>query len=174
MSAAIEARVAKPSNRLAPARAGASAEISLTAAQKRLIRESFLKLEPALDLVGQLFFLKLFRLDPALRGRFAGDPKTQSRKFMAAVKLTIISLKHEDGLAPTLKLLGVRQRQLGIKLRDYRTMAKSLMWTLERSLERSFTRETKDAWTTLLTQITHILSGSDAALLRSVGGSARV
>jgi hemoglobin-like flavoprotein len=174
MSVATQARAAKPSNRLAPARAGASAEISLTAAQKRLIRESFLKLEPALDLVGQLFFLKLFRLDPALRGRFAGDPKTQSRKFMAAVKLTIISLKHEDGLAPTLKLLGVRQRQLGIKLRDYRTMAKSLMWTLERSLERSFTRETKDAWTTLLTQITHILSGSDAALLRSVGGSARV
>jgi hemoglobin-like flavoprotein len=174
MTVATQARAAKPSNRLAPARAGASAEISLTAAQKRLIRESFLKLEPALDLVGQLFFLKLFRLDPALRGRFAGDPKTQSRKFMAAVKLTIISLKHEDGLAPTLKLLGVRQRQLGIKLRDYRTMAKSLMWTLERSLERSFTRETKDAWTTLLTQITHILSGSDAALLRSVGGSARV
>jgi hemoglobin-like flavoprotein len=174
MSVATQARAAKPSNRLAPARAGASAEISLTAAQKRLIRESFLKLEPALDLVGQLFFLKLFRLDPALRGRFAGDPQTQSRKFMAAVKLTIISLKHEDGLAPTLKLLGVRQRQLGIKLRDYRTMAKSLMWTLERSLERSFTRETKDAWTTLLTQITHILSGSDAALLRSVGGSARV
>ena len=174
MSVATQARAAKPSNRLAPARAGASAEISLTAAQKRLIRESFLKLEPALDLVGQLFFLKLFRLDPALRGRFAGDFKTQSRKFMAAVKLTIISLKHEDGLAPTLKLLGVRQRQLGIKLRDYRTMAKSLMWTLERSLERSFTRETKDAWTTLLTQLTRILSGSDAALRRSVGGSARV
>src|SRR3990170_5941113 len=114
MSAAIQARAAKSSN--APGRAEASAEIKLTARQKRLIRESFLKLEPALDLVGQLFFLKLFRLDPALRGRFAGDPKTQSRKFMAAVKLTIISLRHNHGLAPTLKLLGVRQRQLGIKL----------------------------------------------------------
>ena len=173
MSAAIEARIAKSSNRLAPARAG-SAEISLTAGQKRLIRESFRKLEPALDLVGELLYLKLFRLDPALRARFAGDPKTQGRKFMAAVKLTIISLNHEDGLAPTLKLLGVRHRQLGIKLRDYRTMAKAWMWTLERSLEKSFTRQTKDAWTRLLTQLTRILSGSDAALRRSVGGSARV
>ena len=174
MSAAIEARVAKSSNRLAPARAGASAEISLTAAQKRLIRESFRKLEPALDLVGQLFYLKLFRLDPAFRARFAGDPKTQGRKFMAAVKLTIISLNHEDGLAPTLKLLGVRHRQLGIKVRDYRTMAKAWMWTLERSLEKSFTRETKDVWTKFLAQVSYIMSGSEAALLRSVGGSARV
>jgi hemoglobin-like flavoprotein len=171
MSAAIEARAAKSSNRLAPAHSGFSA-ITLTPRQKRLMRESFQKLEPALDLVGQLFYLKLFRLDPTLRARF-GDPKTQSRKFMAAVKLTIISLRHNDGLAPTLKLLGVRHRQLGIKVRDYRTMAKAWMWTLERSLEKSLTRETKDAWTKFLAEVTYIMSGSEAALLRSVGGSAR-
>ncbi len=174
MSVAIQTRTAKPSNRLAPAHASASAEITLTPAQKRLIRESFLKLETALDLVGQLFYLKLFRLDPAMRDRFGSDPKTQGRKFMAAVKLAIISLKHNDGLAPTLKLLGVRHRQLGVKVRHYRTMARAWTWTLERSLEKSFTRETKDAWTKLLAEITHIMSGSDAALLRSVGGSARV
>ena len=40
-------------------------ETQLTAEQKRLIRVSFLRIEPALDLVAQLFFLKLFRLDPA-------------------------------------------------------------------------------------------------------------
>lgn len=169
MSVPAQASVAKPANR-----AAASAATALTAKQKRLIRESFLKLDPALDLVGQLFFLKLYRLDPALRARFAGAPETQGRKFMAGLKLTIISLKHEDGLAPTLKLLGVRHRQLGIKLRHYRMMAKALLWTLEQSLEKRFTRETKEAWSTLLTQLTHTLSGSDAALLRSVGGTAGV
>ena len=111
-----QASVAKSSN--APGRAEASAEIALTAKQKRLIRESFLKIEPAIDLVGQLFYLKLFRLDPSFRARFGQDPKTQSRKFMAAMKLTIISLNHEDFLAPIIKLLGVRQRQLGMKVRD--------------------------------------------------------
>ena len=157
MSAAIEARAAKSSNRLAPAHSGFSA-ITLTPRQKRLIRESFQKLEPALDLVGQLFYLKLFRLDPAMRDRLGSDPKTQGRKFMAAVKLTIISLNHEDGLAPTLKLLGVRHRQLGIKSRHYRTMARALIWTLEQSLGKGFTRETKDAWTALLSQLTRILT----------------
>jgi hypothetical protein len=47
-------------------------------------------------------------------------------------------------------------------------MAKALIWTLEQSLEKRFTRETKDAWSSFLTQVTRILSGSDAALLRSV------
>lgn len=168
MSVAFEARTSKSSSRVAPGRAGA-AQISLTTAQKKLIRESFLRIEPALDLVGQLFYLKLFRLDPSLRDRFGGDPKTLGRKFMAAVKLTVIALNHDDGLTPTLKLLGVRQRQLGMKVRDYRTMGKAWIWTLERSLERSFTRQSKDAWAVLLAQVTRVLSGSDAALLRSVG-----
>jgi hemoglobin-like flavoprotein len=165
MSAVSEARTAKSSNRLARSRA----EISLTAEQKRLIRESFVRLEPAIDLVGQLFYLKLYRLYPSFRDRFGGDPETLGRKFMAGVKLTIVSLKHEDCLTPIIKLLGLRQRQLGMKVRDYRMMSKAWMWTLERSLDKSLTKQTKDAWTVLLGQITRVLSGSDAALLRSVG-----
>ena len=58
---------------------------------------------------------------------------------------------------------------LYLKVRDYRTITKALTWTLERSLEKKFNAKTKDAWTVLLTQVTRILSGSDAALLRSVG-----
>jgi hemoglobin-like flavoprotein len=151
-----------------PYRTSPDPGIALTAKQKRLIRESFLQLEPAFDLVGQLFFHKLFRLDPFFRARFAGPVEIQGRKFMAALKLGIVSLNYEGGLAPTLKLLGVRHRQLGIKVRHYRLMAKALIWTLEQSLGKQFTRETKDAWSAMLTQITRVMSGSDAALLRSV------
>jgi hemoglobin-like flavoprotein len=143
--------------------------VALTAKEKRLVRESFLALEPAYDLVGQLFFRKLYRLDPFFRDRFAGPVEVQGRKFMAGLKLGIIAINYDDGLAPVLRLLGVRHRRCGIKVRHYRIMAKALIWTLEQSLEKRFTRETKDAWSTLLTQITRIMSGSDAALLRSVG-----
>jgi hemoglobin-like flavoprotein len=167
MPTAFEARVNKSSGRRTTV-----PDIALTTQQKRLIRESFLKLEPVYDLVGQLFFMKLYRLDPSFHDRFGGTPDLQGRKFMAALKLGIISLNYEDGLAPTLRLMGIRHRQLGIKVRHYRMMAKALIWTLEQSLEKRFTRETKDAWSALLTQVTRTLSGSDAALLRSVGGSA--
>jgi hypothetical protein len=37
-------------------------------------------------------------------------------------------------------------------------MTRALIWTLEQSLEESFTRETKDAWNTLLGQIIRVLS----------------
>jgi hemoglobin-like flavoprotein len=162
MSAAPQASLARFPYRPLPS------GIALTAKQKRLIRESFLKLEPAYDLVGQLFFRKLYRLDPWFRDRFAGPVEVQGRKFMAGLKLGIIALNYDDGLTPVIRLVGVRNRRSGIKVRHYRIMAKALIWTLEQSLEKRFTRETKDAWSAFLTQVTRILSGSDAALLRSV------
>ncbi len=109
--------------------------------------------------MAQLFFLKLFRLDPSLRKKFSGPVEIQARKFAAGAKLAMISLGHEDGLAPTLKLLGARHRQIGIRARHYRTMSRALVWTLERSLDKSFDRDTKDAWNTLLAYFTKVMAG---------------
>jgi hemoglobin-like flavoprotein len=159
MPVALQSLAPRASSRARRSRAEASAETPLTAKQKRLIGESFLRFEPALDLVGQLFYLKLFRLDPSLRKRFAGSVEAQGRKFAAGMKLAMISLGHEDGLAPTLKLLGVRYRQLGIRARHYQTMAKALTWTLEQSLEKSFDRQTKEAWATLLGHVSRVMAG---------------
>jgi hemoglobin-like flavoprotein len=159
MPAAIQASVAIQSRRQRQPRDIATPETRLTVKQKRLIRLSFLRIEPALGLVAQLFFLKLFRLDPSLRKKFAGPVETQARKFAAATKLAMISLGHEDGLAPTLKLLGARHRQIGIRSRHYRTMSRALVWTLEQSLEKSFDRDTKDAWNTLLSDVTRVFAG---------------
>jgi hemoglobin-like flavoprotein len=159
MPAAIQASVAIQSRRQRQPRDIATPETRLTVKQKRLIRLSFLRIEPALGLVAQLFFLKLFRLDPSLRKKFAGPVETQARKFAAATKLAMILLGHEDGLAPTLKLLGARHRQIGIRSRHYRTMSRALVWTLEQSLEKSFDRDTKDAWNTLLSDVTRVFAG---------------
>ena len=135
-----------------------SADTHLSVEQKALIRKSFSRIEPALDLVAQLFFLKLFRLDPGLRDSFSGPVDVQARKFAAGAKLAMISLNAEDGLAPTLKLLGTRHRQMGIRKRHYRTMSRALVWTLERSLGKAFDRDTKDAWNAMLTRFTKTMA----------------
>ena len=158
MSAAVQTSVATPKKRARRTWHAPSTDTQLTAEQKRLIRLSFLRVEPALDLVAQLFFLKLFRLDPSLRKKFSGPIEVQARKYAAGAKLAKISLGHEDGLAPTLKLLGARHRQLGIRSRHYRTMSRALVWTMERSLEKKFDRDTKDAWNTLLSSFTRIMA----------------
>jgi len=159
MPAALHVLDAAPKKSTRRARSASSKDLSLTTAQKRLILNSFVRLEPALDLVAQLFFLKLFRLDPGLRKKFDGPVEMQARKFSAGAKLAMISLGHEDGLAPTLKLLGTRHRQMGIRARHYRTTSRALIWTLERSLDKSFDRDTRDAWNTMLAQFTKVMTG---------------
>jgi hemoglobin-like flavoprotein len=159
MPAALHVSDAAPKKSTRRARSASSKDLSLTTAQKRLILNSFVRLEPALDLVAQLFFLKLFRLDPGLRKKFDGPVEMQARKFSAGAKLAMISLGHEDGLAPTLKLLGTRHRQMGIRARHYRTMCRALVWTLERSLDKSFDRDTRDAWNTMLSHFTKVMTG---------------
>ena len=159
MPAALHVLDAAPKKSTRRARSTSSKDLSLTTAQKRLILNSFVRLEPALDLVAQLFFLKLFRLDPGLRKKFDGPVEMQARKFSAGAKLAMISLGHEDGLAPTLKLLGTRHRQMGIRARHYRTMSRALIWTLERSLDKSFDRDARDAWNAMLAHFTKVMTG---------------
>lgn len=158
-AAALQSTVDAPKKRTRGAKSAQPKHTQLSTKQKRLIRLSFLRIEPALDLVAQLFFLKLFRLDPSLRKKFDGPIEVQAKKFAAGAKLAMISLGAEDGLAPTLKLLGTRHRQMGIRTRHYRTMSRALVWTLERSLDKAFDRDTKDAWNTLLAHFTKVMAG---------------
>ncbi|HZP08046.1 globin domain-containing protein [Methyloceanibacter sp.] len=158
MSVALHLSSSRSLTRMRLKRAATPAEAPLTDEQKRLIRDSYRKIEPAIDLVAQVFFRKLFALDSSLRAKFSGPIEVQVRKFEAAMKLTMITLSQDDELKPTLKLLGVRHRQLGIRTRHYRMMAKALIWTLDQSLEKSFTRETRAAWTALLDKITRTLA----------------
>lgn len=124
----------------------------LTKTQKRLIRESFKTIEPASDLAAQLFYLRLYQLDPSLQALFKGRRKAQRRELMGALKLAIISLDHTEELTPVLKLLGSRHRHYGVKSGDYVTFVMAWIWTLEQSLEWRFTPAAREAWTALLLQ----------------------
>lgn len=126
----------------------------LTARQRQLIRENFAGLEPAGDLVGTLFYLKLFQLERSLRILFSGPLEPHGRRFMTALKIVMISLDQLDTLKPALKLLGTQYRGLGVRGRHYVAVARALIWTLEQSLETEFTREAKEAWGALIAQMT--------------------
>jgi len=158
MPVALNLSSSKTMTRMRLKRVATPAEAPLTDEHKRRIRESYAKIEPAIDLVAQVFFRKLFALDSSLRAKFSGPIEIQTRKFAAAMKLTMITLSQDEELTPTLKLLGARHRQLGIRTRHYRMMAKALIWTLEQSLEKDFTSETRAAWSALLDRITRSLT----------------
>jgi hemoglobin-like flavoprotein len=128
----------------------AAATPALSQEQKRLIRDSFTRIEPASDLVARLFYMKSVDIDPSIREVLKAPSRAQRRKFMSAMKLAVISLDRLEQLQPIVKLLGIRQRQQGVKSRHYTAFRRAWVWTLEQSLEARFPREAKEAWTALL------------------------
>src|SRR5262245_773672 len=139
---------------LAPPSEAVSASPSLTREQKRHIRETFAIIEPASDLVARLFYMKSVDLDPSLGTLFKSPSRVQRRKFMAALKVAVLSLDRLQSLQPILKLLGTRQREEGVNPGHYETFQCAWVWTLEQSLQARFPREAKDAWSSLLGEMT--------------------
>jgi hemoglobin-like flavoprotein len=141
---------------LAPAQEAfaASGDAPLSQEQKRLIRDSFKRIEPASDLVARLFYMKSVDLDPSVRALFKSPSRAQRRKFMSAMKVAVISLDRLQSLKPILKLLGTRHRADGVTPSHYAAFRRAWVWTLEQSLEARFPREATEAWTTLFTKMT--------------------
>lgn len=115
--------------------------------QINLVKKSFEKIEPVQEMVSVLFYDRLFILDPDLRRFFKSDLGEQGKKLMQMIGLAVRGLDRLDELVPAVQNLGARHTAYGIKDEHYETVAKALLWTLEKVLIKDFTVETKEAWT---------------------------
>ena len=113
-----------------------------------LVRSSWQKVLPIKDAAAELFYGRLFELDPSLRSMFKGDMAEQGRKLMTMLNMVVASL---DNLAPLLERvedLGRRHVDYGVTEAHYDTVGAALLWTLDKGLAEQFTPAVKDAWTT--------------------------
>ncbi|MEG6508169.1 globin domain-containing protein [Methyloligella sp. 2.7D] len=134
-------------------------DTSLSKKQKARIRDTFNRLSPASELVGTLFFLRLFDIDPSLRDQFGGAIKPQARRMMAVMKLAVLSINTPENFEPTLRLIGARYRDKGLDSSAYITMAEAMLWTLEKSLQGEFGAADKRAWAVFLTNMSKAFAG---------------
>lgn len=118
----------------------------LTNEQKTLVTESWAKVEPISETAADLFYAKLFELDPSVRPLFKGDIKAQGVKLMQTLTIAVKSLDKLDTLVPVLQQLGKRHKDYGVKAEHYGTVATALLDTLGKGLGPAFTPATKDAW----------------------------
>lgn len=109
-------------------------------------QQSFEKVLPIADTVAEVFYRRLFELDPSLKRLFKGDMQAQGRKLMDMIQTVIYGLDQFDRIIPTVQDLGRHHGGLGVKDQDYDTVAAALLWTLERELGPDFTPEVKRAW----------------------------
>jgi hemoglobin-like flavoprotein len=118
----------------------------MTPEEVSLVQESWKKVVPIKETAAELFYGKLFELDPNLRGLFRGDMKEQGRKLMAMIGAATDGLTRLDELVPTVQNLGRRHATYGVKASDYNTVANALLWTLEKGLGPAFTPPIRTAW----------------------------
>ena len=114
--------------------------------QIRLVQDSFQKVAPIADAAAQIFYARLFDLDPSLSSLFKGDIEEQGRKLMQMLGLAVKSLDHMEQFLPAVRTLGARHVGYGVQEKDYDTVGRALLWTLGQGLGDAFTPEVEAAW----------------------------
>jgi hemoglobin-like flavoprotein len=99
--------------------------------------------------VADLFFDRLFELDPTLEDLFSENVEVQRQRFTVAVGTAVDAADDIRVSLPVLQELGRRQGAQGFRPGTYVTMGKALLWTFEQTLAEDFTPPVKDAWAAL-------------------------
>jgi len=145
----------------------------MTGEQIRLVRESFEKVAPIAGTAAQLFYARLFDLDPSLESLFKGDMAEQGRKLMQMIGAAVRSLDRLEQVMPAVRTLGARHVAYGVREEHYRTVGRALIWTLRKGLREDFTPEAEAAWAELYAALSAAMKGGAAAARPGVVAFAR-
>jgi hemoglobin-like flavoprotein len=118
----------------------------VTPHQIDLVQASWKQVIPVAETAAQMFYGRLFFLDPSLRHLFLGDMRDQGRKVMAMLSYTVNGLNRLDVLLPAVRALGRRHATYGVRPEHYFTVGAALLWTLEQGLGAAFTPAVREAW----------------------------
>jgi hemoglobin-like flavoprotein len=112
----------------------------------QLVQGSWNRVLPLKKEAAELFYRKLFELDPGLRRLFTGNMEQQGAKLMQMITAAVNGLNRLEALLPVVRQLGARHGTYGVRDEHYDTVATALLWTLEQRLQHEFTAEVKAAW----------------------------
>lgn len=137
-------------------------EFIMTPEQIGLVQTSWNQLKPISEQAAELFYGRLFELDPSLKPLFKGDMKEQGKKLMATLSLAVASLTKLETILPAVQDLGRRHVQYGVPDQSYETVGEALIWTLGQGLGEDFTNDVKDAWVITYTTISKVMLDASA------------
>ena len=118
----------------------------MTPEQIQLVRDSWTQVVPIADKAAELFYARLFELDPEVKPLFKGNIQEQGQKLMATLNIAVNSIDKLETLTPVLQQMGKRHVDYGVKNEHYDTVGSALIWTLAEGLQESFTDDVKTAW----------------------------
>jgi nitric oxide dioxygenase len=119
--------------------------MNLTPAQIDLIRDSFHRLEPDVE-VAEKFYDRLFEIAPELRALFRSDMTGQGMRFMRTLRVIVQDLDNPEALHPYLERLAQGHAAYGVKPEHFHPMGQALIWTMQQALGEDFPEGASAAW----------------------------
>lgn len=116
-----------------------------------LVKASWAKVVPISNVAAELFYDKLFEIDPELKSMFPESLEEQGKKLMMMINTAVYGLDSLEQIVPAVKALGQRHADYGVIDAHYDTVGEALIWTLDQGLGDGFTDDVKNAWLTTYT-----------------------
>jgi len=118
----------------------------MTPHQIQLVQSTYSAVKPIAATAAELFYTRLFTLDPALRPLFKGEMHKQGQMLMSMIGSAVQGLSNLERLVPIVRQLGARHVGYGVRTEHYAVVGSALLWTLERGLGEAYTPEVNEAW----------------------------
>lgn len=121
----------------------------------KLVQNSWELVKPIAPAAAEIFYSKLFELDPSAKALFKSDMNKQGQKLMQMIGFAVDQLNTIESIVKDIEAMGRRHVGYGVKDDQYATVGEALIYTLKTGLKDSFTKETESAWIevyTLLSQ----------------------
>ena len=84
-----------------------------------LVRQSFAKVVPIASAAADMFYARLFALEPSLQELFRGNMTEQGRKLMAMIGVAVGNLDRLETPEPAVQDLGRRHAGYGVRAEHY-------------------------------------------------------
>jgi len=123
---------------------------------KHLIQRSFGTIAVQADFVGQMFYARLFALDPNVRPMFKHDMSEQVQKLMRMLATFVSYLDEGDKLTPIIEELAARHVDYGVQPQHYATVREALLWAFGEALGAKATPEVMRAWAALYNYVAEV------------------
>lgn len=131
--------------------------MSMTAEQVALVQSTFRGVQPMSATAGEIFYRRLFEVEPDVAPLFKRDIQRQGREFMQVLAVAVGGLSNLETIVPVVQQLGVRHAAYGVRAKHYDAVRQALLYTLAVILQDEYTDEVRSAWTTAYATLAGIM-----------------
>ena len=118
----------------------------MTRDEADIVRSTWRTVLPVGDTFAELFYGRLFAVDPSLRKLFRDDMVEQGRNLTAMLSVAAANVGKPERITVALRQLGQRHRAYGVKPEHFAKVEDALLFALQHALIDVFTPEVKAAW----------------------------